>query len=256
MINESEFNLALNNIAKVIIKVLKVNIYTGGFKIVKIDDNELPKSERAKKNIFAWADEFMEDKNTIENSFEIHRLMYNPKYIQEYFSKNDFMNVKYKRKDIDGKYKWIELQINKIDNEWVYLYIIDVNHRFSEELTIVDNNYAEKFIDPETGFKNVNALNDIIERFNNRKVGILYFKIDTKDIHTFVKQAIKTFSYGYYRLSENEFYIICNDYCRQRFNLLSDELKSQLNTLGIQYKSKQLWQDKYTSIRDLLEKMR
>ena len=101
MINEGEFNLALNSISNLMLKVLKINTITGKYNIIKIDDRELPKSERAKKNIFAWADEFMEERNVVESAFEFHRLIYNQKYIQEYFSKNNFLNVKYKRKCIN-----------------------------------------------------------------------------------------------------------------------------------------------------------
>ena len=70
MINEEEFNLALNSISNLMLKVLKINIITGKYNIIKIDDHELPKSERAKKNIFAWADEFMEERNVVNGFAE------------------------------------------------------------------------------------------------------------------------------------------------------------------------------------------
>ena len=74
IINEEEFDKALQSISNVILKVLKVNIVTGNYDIIKLDDRELPKSERAKINIFAWADEFMEERNAVENAFELHSI--------------------------------------------------------------------------------------------------------------------------------------------------------------------------------------
>lgn len=254
IINEEEFGKALQSISNVIMKVLKVNIVTGNYDILKLDDCELPKSERAKINIFAWADEFMEGRNAVENAFELHRLMYNPKYLQEYFSKNNFMNIKYRRKDIDGKYKWIEMQLNKIDDEWIYLYIIDVNNRFLKELELSDTVFEEKYIDAETGFKNLDGLSDVINRFNNRKVGALYIRLsDTQDLNKFIKQTTLTFSHGYYRISDNEFYIICNDYSRQRFNSLVNILITSLKHNNIDFVYNKLWEDKYDSLPKLLE---
>lgn len=257
IINEEEFNRSLQSISNVILKALKINIVTGNYDILKLDDRELPKSERAKKNIFAWADEFMEERNAIENAFELHRLMYNPKYLREYFSKNNFMNVKYKRRDTDGKYKWIEMQLNKIDEEWIYLFIIDVNHRFLNELEITDHVFEEKYIDSETGFKNLNGLSAIVDKFNNRKVGILYIKLSNlQDLNKFIRQTFLTFSHGYYRISDNEFYIICNDYTKQRFNSLVDTLVSSLKHSNINFVYNKLWEDKYDSLQKILENLK
>lgn len=256
MINEGDFNLALNSISNLMLKVLKINIITGKYNIIKIDDRELPKSERAKKNIFAWADEFMEERNVVESVFEFHRLMYNQKYLQEYFSKNNFLNVKYKRKCINGEYKWAELQVNKIDNEWVYLYVIDINNRFSEELDLIDKKYENLYIDSETGFKNENGLKFLIDRFNNRKVGMMYIKLNDDKVSSIVKYATSVFSHGYYRASEREFYIICNDYGKQRFNVLADTFVSLLKNDGVDFIYNKLWEDRYDSLPKLLDTLK
>ena len=237
-------------------KILKVDLSNGTYESIKVKDGEEPKSPRAQVNVLAWAEEFIENYNAIEDDLEMHRLAYNLKFMRSYFETNDSFSVRYKRKNVlTNEYEWVQMLMEKSDEpNIVYLYIIDIDEHFHKELDYLMHKNLIENTDEETGLKNKQSFNRLIDNFNNRKVGLIYLKYnDIKDIIKSIENIKNDFVSGSFKVSDNEIFVICNDHSRQRFHEKYHNLINHLQELGIKCTVGKLWKEKYDSLVDLLD---
>ena len=255
---ENEFVTALGLIERNIVKIIKVNYIDGTYEIVKAEKGDFPKSNRAKVNILAWANEFIENGNIIDVNLDLNKLTYNLRNIQEHFKNNKEYYVSYKRKNIkDGEFHWAVLKLYKINKSEALLYIFNFEKSVGEKLEIVYKQEYADYIDIESQFKNKKSLTNLIERYKNRKVGIMYFKLKSlKNLNKFSTVIRESFSSGYYRLSKNEFVVLCTDYARSRFNQKYAYIISLLASDDIIGKHNKLYKENYTDIAQLIEKVK
>ena len=256
MTNNVEYIKALSVLDKDLIKVLKVNYVNGTYDILKTNDKDLPKTKRAKENIIAWVNEFIENYNALDINLESHKLFYNLKTMQNFLKNRNEFSILYKRKMLtDNIFNWVMLKLIKIDNKELYLYIINVHYPIAKEMESAYKENIEKYLDKETKFKNRTSFNEYVKNYDNRKIGLMYFHI-LDEYQVFSKIIRERFASGFYRLTNSDFIIICDSYSKSRLNQKYTELTNIFKELGLIIGSSKIWKNNCEDLNKLVKELK
>lgn len=124
--------IAFNNILNVFIKVVKADLYSNTYNIIKIEETEKEFQEKFSSNLFNWFKDFADFGFIHEDDIKKYNNVINEVYLKDYFENNDTpLRLSYRRKTQNGLKK-VLLEMIKGDNfseknKIVYIYIIDID---------------------------------------------------------------------------------------------------------------------------------
>ncbi len=242
---------AVSTLSEIYHKILKVNLTTGAYRAIKVDNAERRQFMDKLDNIFDWWNEFEKAGNIYESDAEVYRQFTDADELRQFFQAGgDRKGCKYRRKSGD-EFRWVELELIRSmeytkKNQIVILYVKDIHEEYVKNILhnkkMLDNFYRDAL----TLLYNRHKFNDDINNFKEagcRQLTCVY--IDANGLHELnnllghkkgddmlccVADTLrKYFSEDYiYRIGGDEFVVLCDSVSPEKTKTNIAKIKKEL----------------------------
>lgn len=248
----SEVSRAIAELSKSYYKVLKVNLTTDEYEIVRAVQDELG-DKSSRKTFSAWTQSFGDNGCVYEADQNIFSTKLNLDSLRSYFRRNEKFSLRYRRL-VNGEFRWVYLEILRHkhythENQVVWLFVKDVHDNYVREME--NQRELERFCkyDTLTGLNNFYSYQILCKTFaeghSHKGIGVIFADLnglklinDTRG-HDAGNEFLKTFSSkvlthfnseNIYRISGDEFLIIQFDEAQDRFEEAAEKFQKQLES--------------------------
>lgn len=179
---------AMTTLSVIYYKILKIDLTTDSFEIIKADSSE--HIENNVRKITEWFKLFAELGNVHEEDLDVYRSFTDAEKIKEHFrTKKTRLSCRYRRKHRSGGYRWAQMDIVEgegysDDDVKLLLFVKDVHEEHMSELRhreeLVDNFNRDAL----TLLYNRNTFNDDVERIRKETDGsVTCLYVDANGLH-------------------------------------------------------------------------
>lgn len=141
LVSQERIHEAVSVMGTVFYKILKVNLTTDTFEIIKISEKEITKRADFPLSFSKWMKNFSKNGMVVADDVPSFRQKINIHYLRDYFKTNsdEPFRFRYRRRVPEtGEYRWVFLEIIKTasfsqDNQEVMLYVRDINDYYQSE---------------------------------------------------------------------------------------------------------------------------
>lgn len=235
---------AMSAIWQTFYKVLKINLTTDQYEIIKIAESETAGKAGFRPNsIFGWLKSFVDSGQVYEADTEIYRSQTTPEFLKKHFSVSDRLRVRYRRRTENGV-RWVFLEILKNEeytesNQILWLYVRDIHDSYVKELENLRELELCCKYDTLTGLNNYFSYQQMCMRYTGRSsVGVIFADMNglklTNDrfghsagnelLREFSKSLLYQFSSeNIFRISGDEFLIVLFGLTEVAFTSIADQ---------------------------------
>ena len=141
MNTSSDITKALSVLSKTYYKVIKANLTSDTYEVVKVMDSERAEEQALeKKNLSYWLTTFADKGNVYEADVNIFRSRLSPDSLRRYFKDKDRFRLRYRRKT-DNVFRWVFMEILRDenfseDNQNVWFFVQDIHDSYIHEMEV------------------------------------------------------------------------------------------------------------------------
>ena len=181
---------ALSTLSTIYYKILKINLTTDAFRIIKIDHMERDGVINRIEKITDWWRQFMEEGRVIQEDIVVYQEFTNIERLRELFRENSSrtQSCRYRRK-IGDHWRWVQMDLipsieYKDDDQILILYVRDVHDEYMKEKRNREALLEEYQRDALTRLYNRHKYNEDIEKMSKSDISHLTAcYIDVNGLH-------------------------------------------------------------------------
>ena len=181
---------ALSTLSTIYYKILKINLTTDAFRIIKIDHMERDGVINRIEKITDWWQQFMEEGRVFQEDIVVYQEFTNIERLRELFRENSSrtQSCRYRRK-IGDHWRWVQMDLipsieYKDDDQILILYVRDVHDEYMKEKRNREALLEEYQRDALTRLYNRHKYNEDIEKMSKSDISHLTAcYIDVNGLH-------------------------------------------------------------------------
>lgn len=276
MNTSSDITKALSVLSKTYYKVIKANLTSDTYEVVKVMDSERAEEQALeKKNLSYWLTTFADKGNVYEADVNIFRSRLSSDSLRRYFKDKDRFRLRYRRKT-DNVFRWVFMEILRDenfseDNQNVWFFVQDIHDSYIHEMEV--QRELEHFCkyDTLTGLNNFYSYQTLCRSFaseeEKKSVAVIFADLnglklinDTRG-HTAGNDFLRSFTHkvsshfckdDIYRISGDEFLIVMQNADRDTVLSAYEKFNDFLNREEVPQASLGFaWQQEPSHIEDV-----
>lgn len=252
-----DISRAVATLAQTYYKVIKANLTTDSYEVVKIRPSESAVEKKLDvKSLALWLMTFADKGNVYEADENIYRTRLTLDSLRHYFKENERFRLRYRRKT-DGEFRWVFMEILKADDykdndQSVWLFVQDIHDSYVHEMEV--QRELEHFCkyDTLTGLNNFYSYQTLCRNFaeeqSNESVGVIFADLnglklinDTRGhaagndfLRSFTNKLVENFKHELiYRISGDEFLIVFRGSDKEDVQFFADNFHAYLNRAAV-----------------------